>query len=102
MGKETVPLIEKNLLDLKVKEVPSWTVRRLLSPMSIFYAICRCHDSYYKHYIDVKKGGLGGISMFLMGYVVISYIWGFSHIRSLEKVPLNDCNNITARSNDRS
>ncbi|XP_048407679.1 ATP synthase subunit f, mitochondrial isoform X1 [Stegostoma tigrinum] len=80
MGKETVPLIKKNLLDLKVAEVPSWTIQRLFSPMSIFHAICRCHDSYYKHYIDVKKGGLGGISMFLMGYVVISYIWGFSHI----------------------
>ncbi|GCB63050.1 ATP synthase subunit f, mitochondrial [Scyliorhinus torazame] len=81
MGKGKVPLIERSLLDLKLAEVPNWATRRLLSPKSIFHAICRCHDSYYKKYIDVKKGGIGGVSMFLMGYVIISYIWGFSHIK---------------------
>ncbi|XP_009887526.1 PREDICTED: ATP synthase subunit f, mitochondrial [Charadrius vociferus] len=39
------------------------------------------YDRYYNKYINVKKGGLGGISMVLAGYVVISYIWSYSHIK---------------------
>ncbi|XP_078095928.1 ATP synthase F(0) complex subunit f, mitochondrial isoform X2 [Mustelus asterias] len=81
MAKGKVPFVDRNLLDLKLTEVSSWTVRRLLSPTSIIRAICRSHDAYYKKYIDVKKGGIGGISMFLMGYVILSYIWDFSHIK---------------------
>ncbi|XP_078415408.1 ATP synthase F(0) complex subunit f, mitochondrial isoform X2 [Cetorhinus maximus] len=76
-----VPLVKRRLLDLKVAEVPIWTIHRLLSPKSIFHAICRSHDAYYKKYIDVKKGGIGGVSMFLMGYVILSYIWSFDHIK---------------------
>ncbi|XP_067859755.1 ATP synthase subunit f, mitochondrial isoform X1 [Heptranchias perlo] len=81
MGKAAVPLVKQKLLDLKLVEVPSWTLSRLQSPKSIFHAICRGHDAYHKKYIDVKKGGIGGVAMFLMGYVVLSYIWGYSHIK---------------------
>lgn len=38
------------------------------------------YDRYYNKYINVKKGGLGGISMVLAGYVVVSYIWSYSHL----------------------
>ncbi|XP_008936560.1 PREDICTED: ATP synthase subunit f, mitochondrial, partial [Merops nubicus] len=38
------------------------------------------YKRYYTKYIDVKKGGLGGISMLLAGYVVVSYIWSYSHL----------------------
>ncbi|XP_032896982.1 ATP synthase subunit f, mitochondrial isoform X1 [Amblyraja radiata] len=76
-----VPLVQRRLLDLKLFEVPKWTLRRLVSPKAVFCAMCRGHDTYYKKYIDVKKGGIGGVAMFLMGYVVISYIWNYSHIK---------------------
>nr|CBN81628.1 ATP synthase subunit f, mitochondrial [Dicentrarchus labrax] len=36
---------------------------------------------YYKKYIDVKKGGIGGLSMLLAGYCVLSYIWSYPHIK---------------------
>ncbi|XP_009868970.1 PREDICTED: ATP synthase subunit f, mitochondrial [Apaloderma vittatum] len=39
------------------------------------------YDRYYNKYINVKKGGLGGISMLLAGYVVVSYIWSYSHLK---------------------
>lgn len=32
---------------------------------------------YYKKYIDVKKGGVGGVGMLLAGYCVLSYIWSY-------------------------
>lgn len=35
---------------------------------------------YYKKYIDVKKGGVGGLGMLLAGYCVLSYIWSYPHI----------------------
>uniref|UniRef100_A0A3B5L614 Uncharacterized protein n=1 Tax=Xiphophorus couchianus TaxID=32473 RepID=A0A3B5L614_9TELE len=32
-------------------------------------------------YIDVKKGSVGGLSMLLAGYCVLSYIWSYPHIK---------------------
>ncbi|XP_062914978.1 ATP synthase subunit f, mitochondrial [Mobula hypostoma] len=77
-----VPLVKRQFMGLKLVEVPKWTLKRLLSPKSILDALCRGHNAYYKKYIHVKKGGIGGVAMFLMGYVVISYIWEYSHIKN--------------------
>lgn len=38
------------------------------------------HDRYYNKYINVKKGGIGGLAMLLAGYVAISYLWEYDHI----------------------
>ena len=35
---------------------------------------------YYRRYIDVRKGGIGGVSMLLAGYCVLSYVWSYPHI----------------------
>lgn len=35
---------------------------------------------YYKRYIDVKRGSVGGLGMLLAGYCVLSYIWSYPHI----------------------
>ncbi|XP_057681448.1 uncharacterized protein C17orf80 homolog isoform X2 [Corythoichthys intestinalis] len=36
---------------------------------------------YYRRYIDVKRGGVGGISMLLAGYCVLSYVWSYPHLK---------------------
>uniref|UniRef100_A0A8C7XA38 ATP synthase subunit f, mitochondrial n=1 Tax=Oryzias sinensis TaxID=183150 RepID=A0A8C7XA38_9TELE len=36
---------------------------------------------YYSRYIDVKKGGVAGVGMLLVGYCVLSYIWSYPHIK---------------------
>ncbi|XP_039991047.1 cell wall protein RBR3 isoform X2 [Xiphias gladius] len=36
---------------------------------------------YYRRYIDVKKGGVGGLGMLLAGYCVLSYTWSYPHIK---------------------
>lgn len=38
------------------------------------------HDRYYNKYINVKKGGIGGVAMLLVGYVAMSYLWEYDHI----------------------
>lgn len=35
---------------------------------------------YYRRYIDVKKGSVGGLSMLLAGYCVLSYVWSYPHL----------------------
>jgi len=35
---------------------------------------------YHRKYINVKKGGVGGVSMLLAGYCVLSYAWNYPHI----------------------
>uniref|UniRef100_A0A3Q3JN67 Uncharacterized protein n=1 Tax=Monopterus albus TaxID=43700 RepID=A0A3Q3JN67_MONAL len=36
---------------------------------------------YYNKYINVKKGGIGGIAMMVVGYMAISYRWEYDHIK---------------------
>ncbi|TNN52715.1 ATP synthase subunit f, mitochondrial [Liparis tanakae] len=36
---------------------------------------------YYRRYIDVKKGGAGGLGMLLAGYCVLGYIWSYPHLK---------------------
>uniref|UniRef100_A0A3B4UJD8 Uncharacterized protein n=1 Tax=Seriola dumerili TaxID=41447 RepID=A0A3B4UJD8_SERDU len=36
---------------------------------------------YYRRYIDVRKGGVGGLGMLVAGYCVLSYIWSYPHIK---------------------
>ncbi|TSK14789.1 hypothetical protein Baya_0772 [Bagarius yarrelli] len=37
---------------------------------------------YYRKYIDVQKGGIGGIAMLIGSYCVLSYVWRYPHIRT--------------------
>ncbi|KFQ45857.1 hypothetical protein N333_09885, partial [Nestor notabilis] len=80
-----VLLKDMKLLDVKLGQLPSWLAMRYFSPSGILGGVCNSsstgYDRYYNKYIDVKKGGLGGISMVLAGYVVISYIWSYSHLK---------------------
>ncbi|XP_007574419.2 ATP synthase F(0) complex subunit f, mitochondrial isoform X1 [Poecilia latipinna] len=81
MADKAVPVVEKSLADVKLKELPRWLAGRDLTPNGLVRGVTGGYDWYYKKYINVKKGGIGGISMFLFGYVVISYVWSFDHIK---------------------
>ncbi|KAM6379461.1 ATP synthase F(0) complex subunit f, mitochondrial [Pluvialis apricaria] len=81
MAQPPVLLKDMKLLDVKLGQLPSWLAMRDFTPGGIVGALRRGYDRYYNKYINVKKGGLGGISMVLAGYVVISYIWSYSHLK---------------------
>uniref|UniRef100_A0A665TMN6 ATP synthase membrane subunit f n=1 Tax=Echeneis naucrates TaxID=173247 RepID=A0A665TMN6_ECHNA len=76
----SVPLGEKRLMDVKLGELGSWLGTRDFTPNGLISAVRRGHDRYYNKYINVKKGGIGGIAMLLAGYVVLSYVWEYDHI----------------------
>ncbi|KQL61446.1 ATP synthase subunit f, isoform X2 [Amazona aestiva] len=80
MAQPPVLLKDMKLLDVKLGQLPSWVAMRDFTPGGILGAIRRGYNRYYNKYIDVRKGGLGGISMVLAGYVLISYIWSYSHL----------------------
>ncbi|XP_026878023.2 ATP synthase subunit f, mitochondrial isoform X1 [Electrophorus electricus] len=76
-----MPLGEKRLMDVKLGELTSWLGTRDFTPNGLLNGIRRGHDRYYNKYINVKKGSIGGVAMLLVGYVAISYIWGYDHIK---------------------
>lgn len=45
------------------------------------------HDRYYNKYINVKKGGIGGVAMLLAGYVALSYLWEYDHLSKKQTLP---------------
>uniref|UniRef100_A0A667XTZ1 ATP synthase membrane subunit f n=1 Tax=Myripristis murdjan TaxID=586833 RepID=A0A667XTZ1_9TELE len=76
-----VPVAEKRLMDVKLNQLGSWLGSRDFTPNGIISAVRRGHDRYYNKYINVKKGGIGGVAMLLAGYVVLSYVWEYDHIK---------------------
>ncbi|XP_038618473.1 ATP synthase subunit f, mitochondrial [Tachyglossus aculeatus] len=68
-----VPLKEQRLLNVKLGQLPAWIAMRDFSPRGIGGAFRRGYDRYYSKYIDVKKGGIGGITMVLAAYVLLNY-----------------------------
>ncbi|KAL8175078.1 UNVERIFIED_CONTAM: ATP synthase subunit f, mitochondrial [Gekko kuhli] len=81
MADRPVPVKDLKLLDVKLGEIPGWLASRDYSPSGFINACRRGYYGYYNKYINVKKGGIGGIAMALTGYVVISYIWSYDHIK---------------------
>ncbi|CAM4519486.1 unnamed protein product, partial [Lepidochelys olivacea] len=83
MADRPVPLKDTRLLDVKLGQLPSWFAMRNFTPSGLTGAVRRGYDSYLNKYINVKKGGIGGIAMVLFGYVVVSYVWNYEHLISM-------------------
>ncbi|XP_005289114.1 ATP synthase subunit f, mitochondrial [Chrysemys picta bellii] len=81
MADRLVPLKDTRLLDVKLGQLPSWIAMRDFTPSGLTGAVRRGYVRYLNKYISVKKGGIGGISMVLFGYVVVSYIWNYHHLK---------------------
>ncbi|NXY19025.1 ATPK synthase, partial [Atrichornis clamosus] len=75
-----VLLKDMKLMDVKLGQLPSWLAMRDFTPGGIMGAMRKGYERYYNKYINVRKGGIAGISMVLAGYAVISYIWSYSHL----------------------
>ncbi|XP_027965007.1 ATP synthase subunit f, mitochondrial-like [Eumetopias jubatus] len=70
---QVVPVKEKKLMDVKLGELPSWILMRDFTPKGIAGAFRRGYYRYYNKYVNVKKGGVAGISMVLAAYVLFNY-----------------------------
>ncbi|XP_066496436.1 ATP synthase subunit f, mitochondrial [Tiliqua scincoides] len=81
MADRVVPVKDKKLMDVKLGQLPTWLAARDYSPMGIASGCRRGYDRFVKKYIDVRKGGIGGIAMMLTSYVIISYIWDYQHLK---------------------
>ncbi|XP_063286332.1 ATP synthase subunit f, mitochondrial [Pelobates fuscus] len=81
MADKPVPIAERRLLDVKVGQVPAWLTSRDFTPNGIIAGIRKGYNGYYNKYINVRKGGIGGLTMLLAGYVVLSYVWEYDHIK---------------------
>ncbi|KAH0629336.1 hypothetical protein JD844_011334 [Phrynosoma platyrhinos] len=78
-GKQ-IPLAERCLMDVKLQDLPAWLATRDLSLQGMLRGTHRAWNGYYNKYINVKKGGMAGISMLLLGYCILSYAWSYEHI----------------------
>ncbi|XP_074967514.1 mitochondrial nucleoid-associated protein 1 [Phalacrocorax aristotelis] len=75
------PLSERRLMDVRLGELPAWLATCDLSPQGLLGGVRKAWNSYYNKYINVKRGGLAGISMLLAGYCLLSYGWNYQHIK---------------------
>ncbi|XP_045923982.1 flocculation protein FLO11 isoform X2 [Micropterus dolomieu] len=75
-------LTQQSLGQVRLKELPGWLACKSPShPREVVEMVQSGWQWYYKKYIDVKKGGVGGLGMLLAGYCVLSYIWSYPHIK---------------------
>lgn len=77
-----VPLVQRRLGDVRLNELGVWLAARTpVSPGEIVTMLKQGWQWYYRKYIDVRRGGIGGISMLLTGYCVLCYIWSYPHLK---------------------
>ncbi|KAJ8283163.1 hypothetical protein COCON_G00020130 [Conger conger] len=75
-------LTDRVLMEVRLAELPDWLASRpLLSPRAAATAVQRGWRRYYRKYIDVRRGGVGGVAMLLAGYCVLSYMWSYPHLK---------------------
>lgn len=73
---------QQSLGQVRLRQLPEWLVCRTPSrPRDVVEMVQRGWQWYYRRYIDVKKGGVGGLGMLLAGYCVLSYMWSYHHIK---------------------
>ncbi|XP_051771457.1 uncharacterized protein si:dkey-21c1.4 isoform X2 [Ctenopharyngodon idella] len=76
------PLVQRKLGDVRLNELGVWLAARTpVSPGEIVTMLKQGWQWYYRKYIDVRRGGIGGISMLLTGYCVLCYIWSYPHLK---------------------
>uniref|UniRef100_A0A8C9MAM4 ATP synthase F(0) complex subunit f, mitochondrial n=1 Tax=Panthera tigris altaica TaxID=74533 RepID=A0A8C9MAM4_PANTA len=61
----SIPVKEKQLMDVNLGELPSWILMHC-------WSVSRDYYQCYK-YVNVKKGAIAGISMVLAAYVLFNY-----------------------------
>ncbi|KAM6245339.1 mitochondrial nucleoid-associated protein 1 isoform 3-T3 [Porphyrio hochstetteri] len=82
MHLEAGPLSERQLMDVRLGELPAWLATCDFSPQGLLGGVQKAAwSSYYNKYINVRKGGPAGISMLLAGYCLLSYGWNYQHIK---------------------
>ncbi|KAM7372312.1 hypothetical protein PAMP_009489 [Pampus punctatissimus] len=81
MAAKPVPVASKQLMDVKLGELGTWLGARDFSPNGIVSSISRGGNRFFNKYINVKKGGIGGIGIMLVGYITLSYMWDYDHIK---------------------
>lgn len=75
-------LSQQRLGQVRLRELPEWLVSRSpRRPRDALQMVQRGWQWYYRKYIDVKKGGIGGVAMLLVGYCVLSYVWAYPHLK---------------------
>ncbi|KAI3365086.1 hypothetical protein L3Q82_010206 [Scortum barcoo] len=72
----------RTLGQVRLRELPKWlSYKTPKHPRDMVEMVQRGWQWYYRRYIDVKKGGVGGLGMLLAGYCALSYIWSYPHIK---------------------
>ncbi|XP_077764052.1 ATP synthase F(0) complex subunit f, mitochondrial isoform X6 [Canis aureus] len=81
-------------MEVKLGELPGWILMRDFTPKGIAGAFqrgqslqayvnqskCLGYYRYYNKYINVKKGGVAGISMVLAAYVLFNYCRSYKEL----------------------
>ncbi|XP_069809536.1 mitochondrial nucleoid-associated protein 1 [Dendropsophus ebraccatus] len=83
---KAAPILEnqstsKLLMDVRLGDLPAWFAKHRYSPKMVPRFIMNAWGRYYDKYINVRKGGIGGLTMILASYCVLSYTWNYNHIK---------------------
>uniref|UniRef100_A0A5F8GPX0 ATP synthase F(0) complex subunit f, mitochondrial n=1 Tax=Monodelphis domestica TaxID=13616 RepID=A0A5F8GPX0_MONDO len=77
----SVTLRDQRLLDVKLEQLPAWIMKWEFSSTRIIKSFWRGYDAYFNKYIDVKKGGIAGVSLVLAGYILLNYYAAYKEFK---------------------
>uniref|UniRef100_A0A8C0DIM7 ATP synthase F(0) complex subunit f, mitochondrial n=1 Tax=Balaenoptera musculus TaxID=9771 RepID=A0A8C0DIM7_BALMU len=76
-----VPLKEKKLLNVKLRELASWILMRDFILKGTAGVFQRGYYWYYNKYFNMKKGSNVGLSMLLAAYMLFSYCSSYKELK---------------------
>ncbi|XP_055360528.1 uncharacterized protein C17orf80 homolog isoform X2 [Betta splendens] len=75
-------LTQRRLGQVRLRELPEWLVCRApRTPRELVDTVHRGWQWYHRRYMDVRRGGAGGLGLLLAGVCVLSYVWTYPHIK---------------------
>ncbi|XP_060108303.1 uncharacterized protein C17orf80 homolog isoform X1 [Heteronotia binoei] len=81
LGLEWFPELYPNYQNLFSGKPKLWDTRISQTQLILPHEDWQAWNGYYNRYINVKKSGVAGISMLLLGYCVLSYAWNYGDIK---------------------
>ncbi|XP_077979995.1 ATP synthase F(0) complex subunit f, mitochondrial-like [Glandiceps talaboti] len=69
------------LTEVKLGQLPAWLSSCSFTPKAIGAAVGRAHTRFVLKYVNVRRGGVAPLGMFIAAYTLYSYTWRYEEAK---------------------
>ncbi|XP_002742023.2 ATP synthase F(0) complex subunit f, mitochondrial-like [Saccoglossus kowalevskii] len=69
------------LSEVRLGQLPKWITSCSLAPKNVGAAFGRAHSKFVLKYVNVKRGSIAPVGMFIAVYIGVSYFWRYGETK---------------------